>query len=361
MQTKDSFVISVVPSVAACVRFLPHCCMASVLLLAGTFTHAAERLNTKEAAVVISGSSTVYPFSLAAIRAFKAQGQSELRLRARPTGTTAGLREFCDGTSSIAAASRPINTAELKACDVRGVLFLELPIAFDAITVVVHPANSWARTISTAELRLLWSREAQGRVLRWQQVNPTWPNKPISLCGPGRDSGTYDTFNKAINGQSDNSRQDVSTSENDDDLVRCVSRNPLALGYFGFDYYQSNRSILRALAVDGARGPVLPSEASVQSSRYQPLSRPLFLYVSTAAMRREPEIRRFISFSLEHGGRLAREAGVIPLHDSTYRLVLSKFYRQVMGSAFAGDLPIGLSVGQTLQRSFDALKKPQYR
>jgi len=334
--------------------------MSALLLLPAATALGADR-STPQPAVVISGSSTVYPFTQAAIRAFSTQGNRVLRWQARSTGTTAGLREFCAGISSIAAASRPINTAELKACGARGVQFLELPVGFDAITVVVNRANGWARQISTAELRKLWSREAQGRVLRWQQVNPAWPNKPISLCGPGRDSGTYDTFNKAINGQAENSRQDVTTSENDEELVRCVGSNPLALGYFGFDYYQNNRSSLRALAVDSSRGPVLPSEATVQNSRYQPLSRPLFLYVSAAAMQRQHEIRSFITFSLERGGRIAREAGVIPLQDATYRLVLSKLYRQVLGSAFAGDLPIGLSVGQTLQRSFDALKKPQYR
>lgn len=347
------------PVAAVLTRLLRTCCFGALLLPAAAAL-GAER-PTPQTTVVISGSSTVYPFSLAAIRAFNSQGKRELRWQARPTGTTAGLREFCAGSSSLAAASRPINTAELKACASRGVQFLELPVGFDAITVVVNRANGWARQISTAELRRLWSRDAQGRVLRWQQVNPAWPNKPISLCGPGRDSGTYDTFNKAINGQADNSRQDVSRSENDEELVRCVSSNPLALGYFGFDYYQNNRASLRALAVDRSAGPVLPSEATVQSSRYQPLSRPLFLYVNADAMQRQPELRRFITFSLERGGRIAREAGVIPLQDATYRLVLSKLYRQVLGSAYAGDLPVGLSVGQTLQRSFEALKKPQYR
>lgn len=348
------------PAVAVRSRLLRSWGLASLLLLPGAAALAADRPKP-QAAIVISGSSTVYPFSQAAIQAFTTNGKRELRWQAKPTGTTAGMRDFCAGDSSIAAASRPINTAELKACAAKGVQFLELPVAFDAITVVVNPSNGWARQISTAELRKLWSREAQGRVLRWQQVNPAWPNKPISLCGPGRDSGTYDTFNKAINGKPDNSRQDVTTSENDEELVRCVASNPLALGYFGFDYYQNNRSSLRALAVDSGRGPVQPSEATVQNSRYQPLSRPLFLYVSAAAMQRQPEIRSFITFSLERGGRIAREAGVIPLQDATYRLVLSKLYRQVLGSAFAGDLPIGLTVGQTLERSFDALKKPQYR
>lgn len=312
--------------------------------------------------IQINGSSTVLPFTQAAIGAFadKAAAQG-VQFRARGTGTTAGLREFCAGSLSLAAASRPINTSELTACARRGVRFLELPVAYDAITVVVSTANSFARQISTEELRRLWSRDAQGRVLRWKQVNPSWPDQPISLCAPGPESGTFDTFNKAINGSEDNSRRDTISSEDDTVLVRCVAGNPLALGYFGFDYYQANRSSLRALAIDGPRGAVLPSTQGVQQSRYVPLSRPLFLYVSEKTLRSSPVVRSFINSTLQHGGRLAERSGVIPLHASTYRLVISKLYRNVLGSAFAGQLPVGLTVGQTLDRSFDALKKPQYR
>ena len=316
----------------------------------------------KPEGISINGSSTLLPFTQAAIRRFsaKAQGQAA-RFRARATGTSAGLREFCNGSSSLAAASRPINSRELKACESHGVRFLELPVAYDAITVVVPITNSWAREISTAELAKLWNREAQGRVLRWKQVNPNWPDKPISLCGPGPDSGTFDSFNKAINGSEDNSRRDVTVSEDDTVLVACVANNPLALGYFGFDYYQANRNKLRALAIRGSRGLALPSEQTVQQSRYLPLSRPLFLYVNDHALRSTPLIRAFINSTLQDGGLLARQSGVIPLHESTYRLVVSKLYRNVLGSAFAGNLPLGLTVGQTLDRSFDALKKPNYR
>jgi phosphate transport system substrate-binding protein len=310
----------------------------------------------------IAGSSTLLPFTQAAIRAFavtaKAQGAV---FSAKGTGTSAGLREFCSGGSSLAAASRPINSSELKACDSRGVRFLELPVAYDAITVVVSQQNSWAKQISIAELRRLWNREAQGRILRWKQVNPNWPDKPISLCGPGQDSGTFDSFNKAINGSEDNGRRDITASEDDDVLVRCVAGTPLAMGYFGYDYYQANRSSLRALAVTGSRGTVVPSPQSVQQSRYLPLSRPLFLYVNEQALRNEPVLRSFINATLQNGGRLARQAGVIPLQDSTYRLVITKLYRNVLGSAFAGTLPLGLTVGQTLDRSFDAMKKPEHR
>ena len=309
--------------------------------------------------VTISGSSTVYPFTRAAIKAFG--NRDGLVLRAAATGTSAGMREFCSGATSLAAASRPISQSELRACAARGVRFFELPVAFDAISVVVPAANSWARQISTAQLRQLWSREAQGRVTRWKQLNPRWPDEAIKLCGPGRDSGTYDTFNKVINGQETNSRQDYTASEDDNVLVRCVANHPQALGYFGFEYYQDNRSSLRALAVEGLRGAVQPSVAAVQQSRYLPLSRPLFFYVSDGALAQSPALRKFITNTLQNGGRIARQAGVIPLPDSTYRLVVSKLYRGVLGTAFAGDLPVGLTVGQTLERSFDALKKPEFR
>lgn len=309
--------------------------------------------------ILISGSSTVFPFSKAAIASFP-KGRKSV-ISAEATGTSAGLRQFCAGRLVLAAASRPINAKELKACSDKGVTFLELPLAFDAITVVVNRANGFARQISTEELNQLWGSQAQGKVTRWRQVNPNWPDQAIKLCGPGKDSGTYDTFNKAINGSEGNSRQDYTASEDDTVLVRCVATNPGALGYFGFDYYQANRTQLRALAVQGPRGPVLPSLKSVQSSQYLPLSRPLFYYVNAAEVQANPLLRSFIDHTLQRGRRIASQAGLIPLQDSTYRLVTNKLYRNVQGSAFEGSLPIGLSVGQILQRSFDVQKQPQFR
>ena len=310
-------------------------------------------------AILISGSSTVFPFSKAAIASFQKARRGAITAEA--SGTSAGLRQFCAGQTVLAAASRPINAKELKACTNNGVAFLELPLAFDAITVVVNGANRFARQISTEQLKQLWSSEAQGKVTRWSQVNPAWPDQAIKLCGPGKESGTYDTFNKAINGSETNSRQDYTASEDDSVLVRCVASNPGALGYFGFDYYQANRSQLRALAVQGPRGPVLPSLKSVQSSQYVPLSRPLFYYVNAAEVQTNTLLRSFVDHTLQRGRRIASQAGLIPLQDSTYRLVTNKLYRNVQGTAFDGNLPIGLSVGQILQRSFDAQKQPQFR
>lgn len=311
--------------------------------------------------VLISGSSTVYPFSKAAIELFAARAPKGTSIRAEAVGTSAGFRQFCGRSLPIAAASRPINSSEINRCKANGVRFLELPVAFDAITVVVNPNNSFAKEISTAQLRTLWQQKAQGTVTRWNQVNPAWPSNPIKLCGPGKDSGTYDTFNKAVNGSESDSRQDYTASEDDLVLVRCVANEANALGYFGYDYYQANRSSLRALAVKGLRGAVVPSVNAVQASRYLPLSRPLFFYVNEQSLRSNPVIRALIVSTLEQGVKVANRAGVIPLQDSTYRLVTNKLYRNVLGSAFAGKLPIGLTIGQVLERSFDEHKKPQFR
>lgn len=311
--------------------------------------------------IVISGSSTVYPFSQAAIKSFTRRTPKTVSIQARSVGSSAGFREFCAGKVPIAAASRPINARELEQCKAGRVRFYELPIAFDAITVVINPSNSFAKQISTAQLKTLWEKKAEGKVLRWSQLNPAWPNSTIKLCAPGKDSGTYDTFNKVISGSESNSRQDYTASEDDDILVRCVANSENALGYFGFDYYQNNRSILRALPVSGMRGTVLPSVASVQASRYLPLSRPVFYYVNEQAIRSNRVLRALVDSTIQQGAKLAEQANLIPLQDSTYRLVSSKLYREVLGSSFGGQLPIGLTVGQILERSFDAQKKPQFR
>lgn len=308
----------------------------------------------------IGGSSTVFPIINEAIQSFRASGQTS-KIELKETGTSDGFRRFCAGQLEIANASRPINTKELKACSSNQISFIELPIAFDAVSIVVHPANNWARQITTKELARLWGRQAEGKIMSWKDVNSDWPQRPIKLCGPGKDSGTYDYFNKAINGSADNSRQDYTSSEDDNVIARCVAQNPNALGYFGFSYFKSNQAKLKALAIVTAAGPVNPSVANVQSGRYQPLSRPLFIYINDKAMARKPELQKFTSFTVRNGLRLVEAAGDIPLPASTYRLVESKLYKQVTGSAFSGDLPVGLSIGEALRRSFDANKLPQFR
>ena len=314
-------------------------------------------------AVRIGGSSTVFPIIEQAIRGFRGSSPANARaaIQLSETGTSAGFRQFCGDQLPIANASRPINARELKLCKDKGVQFIELPIAFDALSVVVNPRNDWARLITTRELARLWGRAAQGRITRWNQVNLDWPNRPLKLCAPGKDSGTYDYFNKAISGDAANARADVVSSEDDSVLVKCVADDPNAIGYFGYAYFNANRHRLRALSVAGPRGPVAPSVASVQNETYMPLSRPLFLYINDQALRRSDLVRRLITYTVQNGLVLSEKAGYIPLPSSTYRLVESKLYRHVLGTAFGGDLPVGQGLGNTLRRSLDSIKKPEFR
>jgi phosphate transport system substrate-binding protein len=331
--------------------------VSAPLVTTGAAALAAEG---KPATLRIGGSSTVFPILKEAIRSFRAEG-NKTPIDLQESGSSDGFRRFCAGQLEIANASRPINSKELKACASKGIRFIELPIAFDALTIVVHPANTWARQITPKELARLWGRQAEGKITSWHDVNRDWPKRPIKLCGPGKDSGTFDYFNKAINGAADNSRRDYASSEDDNIIVSCVAQNPNALGYFGFSYYKANQNRLRALAIVTPSGPVSPSLANVQSGRYQPLSRPLFLYVNDKALASRPDVQKFTTFTVRNGLRFVEAAGDIPLSASTYRLVESKLYKRITGSSFSGDLPVGLSIGEVLRRSFDANKLPQFR
>jgi phosphate transport system substrate-binding protein len=326
-----------------------------------TFPGALAQGSPKSSASIrIGGSSTVFPIIEEAIKSFRTAGNNT-KIDLQETGSADGFRRFCSGQLEIANASRPINGKELKACASNKVSFIELPIAFDAITVVVNPANTWARQISTNELARLWGRPAEGRIMRWSDVNRDWPDRPIKLCGPGKDSGTFDYFNKAINGAPDLARRDYISSEDDRVIVRCVAQNPNAIGYFGFSYYQANQDKLRALAIATPQGGVGPSIANVQAGRYLPLARPLFIYVNDRALASNPNLQKFTTFTVRNGLRFIAAAGDIPLPDSTYRVVEAKLYKRITGSAFAGDLPVGLSIGEALRRSFDSTRLPQFR
>jgi phosphate transport system substrate-binding protein len=320
----------------------------------------AQGTGSNVSTIRVGGSSTVFPIMMEAIRAFREAGNNT-KIDLKETGTSDGFRRFCTGQLEIANASRPINSKELKACSGNRINFIELPIAFDALTIVVHPSNTWAKQISIKELSRRWGRQAEAKIDRWNDVNLDWPDRPIKLCGPGKDSGTYDYFNKAINGNPENSRQDYTSSEDDNVIAKCVAQNPNALGYFGFSYYKANQDKLRALGIVTPSGTVIPSVASVQAGRYRPLSRPLFIYINDRALASRPDLQRFTTFTISNGLRLASKAGDIPLPASTYQLVESKLYKRITGSAFSGDLPVGLSIGEALRRSFDANKLPQFR
>ena len=330
--------------------------LSAVIGLTGSSAHGADIIR-------ISGSSTVFPITKAAIQGYRTTAKGKpVDFDIKETGSTAGFRAFCSGNIPLANASRPISSKELKRCADNGINFIELPIAFDAITVVVNPGNNWARSMTVNELSRLWNKNAQGTINRWNQVNLDYPDQAIKLCGPGQDSGTFDVFNKTVNGAKTNSRTDYFASEDDNDLVKCVADNRQALAYFGYAYFKNNTDKLKAVRIVNPKdNAVIPSIKSVQNETYRPLSRPLFLYINDQSLRNNKPFRQFISYYLRNISTLVTKSNYIPLPDATYRLVESKKYRHILGTSFGGNLPVGLTIGQAIDRSFDQHKTEYHR
>ena len=304
----------------------------------GTATDSKANGNRMVPAIAIDGSSTVFPISEAVAEEF--QKVHEARVTVAASGTGGGFKKLCAEEIAIAGASRPIKPSEVEACKGRGVNYIELPIAYDGIAIVVNPQNTWASHMTVEELKKLWGPEAQGRVKTWADVRAGWPDEEIHLFGAGVDSGTYDYFTKAIVGEEHTSRGDYTSSEDDNVLVKGISTDKLALGFFGFAYYEENKGALKLIAIDdGIRengdGPIAPSRRTIEDASYQPLSRPVFLYVSTKAANR-PEVQAFVRFYLGAGTKHVNDVGYIALPAEVYRLVKDRFEARTTGSLFAG-------------------------
>lgn len=293
--------------------------------------------------VKIDGSSTVYPITEAVAEEF-GKNHKDVKVTVGISGTGGGFKKFAAGETDISDASRPIKDSEEKAAAEKGIGFIELPIAFDALTVVVNKENTWCDTMTVAELKKLWEPAAQGKITRWSQIRQGWPDQPIKLFGPGADSGTFDYFTEAICGKEDASRGDFVASEDDNVLVQGVARDKYALGYFGFAYYEENTAKLKAVKIDNGKGGVAPSPATVANNTYQPLSRPIFIYVSTKAMNR-PEVKAFVDFYLDNAARLVKAVRYVPLTQTIYGLVKERWAKRKTGSVFRS----GSEVGVTLQ------------
>lgn len=308
---------------------MPYLLVASLsLLLAGCFPQGAR--------VQIDGSSTVFPITEAVVEEYVLQNPG-LKITVGLSGTGGGLKKFCRNEIDIANASRSIKRKEIEACGTAGIEYLEIPVAYDGLAIVVHPENDWCSHITVDELKRIWEPAAQGRIMRWNQIRPEWPDQEIHLFGAGVASGTYDYFTEAIVGTAHASRGDYTASEDDNVLVQGVSTDRNALGFFGIAYYIENQAKLKLVAVDDAdsangAGPILPSIETVMNNTYAPLSRPLFIYVNSKAAQRS-EVQRFIEFYLTKVGGLVGEVGYVPMPDSLYVRELNKFRAFIQSTA----------------------------
>jgi phosphate transport system substrate-binding protein len=298
----------------------------------------------------IDGSSTVYPITQAIAKEYQANQKDRVQVKVAVSGTTGGFEKFCTGKTDISNASRPILAQEIETCKKNGVRFLELPVAFDALTVVVNPQNTWAKDITIAELKKIWEPAAQGKITRWKQVRASWPNRPLKLYGAGNKSGTFDYFTEAVVGKSRSSRTDYVASEDDEVLAAGISKDPDALGYFGYAYLEEHKNKLKALPVNSGKGAILPSRETVEKAQYQPLSRPLFIYVNPWSSEYKQAIYQFVDFYIKRAPKVASSVGYVPLPAEAYHIDYVHLHQGKVGTVFEGKAQFDLTLGQLLRK-----------
>lgn len=312
-----------------------------------TNTAAGSNLSGK---VQVDGSSTVYPISEAMAEEFQ-KANPGVRVTVASSGTGGGFKKFCAGETDISNASRPIKPEEVELCKKGNIEYIELPIAYDGLSVVVNPQNNFASCLKVDELKRMWEPAAQGKVSQWNQINPKFPAQKIGLYGPGTDSGTYDYFTQAVVGKEGESRGDFTASEDDNTLVQGVSADPGGIAFFGYAYYENNKEKLKLVGIDNGKGCVQPSPQTIGDGTYQPLARPEFIYVKKTAATR-PEVKAFVDFNYAPANqKLVSEVGYVPLPSDLLTDVQARFSSGKVGSVFEGQ---GSQVGVTLK---DLLKK----
>ncbi len=296
--------------------------------------------------IAVDGSSTVYPVTEAVAEEFQKQSGGAM-VTVGISGTGGGFKRFCKGEIDIADASRPIKTKEIDACFDAGIEYIELPIAFDGLAVVINPKNDWATSLTKDELKKMWEPGAQGKINNWNQIRSSFPDKPLKLAGAGTDSGTFDYFTEAINGKQSSSRGDYIASEDDNVVVQAIASDVNALGYFGMSYYEENKDKLKAVAIDNGSGAVEPSAETVIGGTYQPLSRPLFIYVNKKSLEK-PEVKAFVEYYIQNSKNLVKEVGYVPLPDEAYTYASEKLTNGKTGSIFKGKGAVGFKISDLI-------------
>lgn len=332
--------------------FNPNCLKvaAGAALMLGSL---AGSLPAQAAAEVkVDGSSTVFPVTEAVAEEFQKAKKGAVRVTVGISGTGGGFKKFCRGETDISNASRPILKQEMEACKAAGITYIELPVAFDALTVIVNPKNKFVDYLTVAELKKMWEPAAQGTVTNWSQIRASFPNAPLKLAGAGSDSGTFDYFTEAIVGKAKSSRGDYQATEDDNVTVQFVSRDVNALGYLGLAYYTENKGKLRAVPIklDDKSPAVSPSIETTNKGTYQPLSRPIFIYASAKSVAEKPDVKEFVEYYLIHGGKLSKEVGYVDLPAQAYALAMKNFQAKKTGTGFGGEAEVGVSVEDLLKR-----------
>ena len=323
---------------------------AVILLLVAACSKSAEseqKIEPNAPPVRVDGSSTVYLVSKAVSEELS---RESVKATVEESGTTGGFKKLCRGETDVTGASRPIEQSEIDACKSAGIDFYELPIGYDGLAIVVNTANDWIDHLTVDELRTMWAPEATGVVMSWRDVRSTFPDRPLHLFGPGGESGTFDYFTQAIVGKQRASRSDYRASEDDSVLVRGVSADPDALGYFGFAYVR-DQDKLKVVGIDDGNsangdGPISPDRATVSNGTYQPLSRPIFIYVSAASAKR-PEVDRFVTFYLKVVRDLSAEVGYVALPRRAEQLAAERYKARRTGTMFSGGAP---TIGVTMEK-----------
>jgi len=317
-----------------------------MLVVAAAVSAATIPMTVRAQAIVkIDGSSTVFPVTEGVAEDFQKAKKNAIKVTVGISGTGGGFKKFCRNEIDISNASRPILKKEMEECKTAGIEYIELPVAFDALTVVANPKNTFLTQISVEELKKIWEPAAQGKIMRWNQVNPAWPDAPIKLFGAGSDSGTFDYFTEAITGKAKASRGDFTASEDDNVLVQGVAQDVNAIGYFGYAYYAENQQRLKAVPIVEKPGKpaVGPSEKSVLDGSYQPLSRPIFIYVNAKSLAK-PEVKEFVDFYMKNASKIAKEVKYVPLPPKAYEINQDHLAKGKKGTVFGGVAEVGVTI-----------------